>query len=54
VPQYASTKRLLQLLVGYWNPEEDAFMLDGQSLAIEVDDIYFITGLSSQGDVVNI
>jgi hypothetical protein len=36
-------KRLLQLLIGYWNPEADAFMLDGQSLTIEVDDIYFIT-----------
>jgi hypothetical protein len=29
-------------------------MLDGQSLTIEVDDIYFIIGLSRQGDVVNL
>jgi hypothetical protein len=47
-------KRLLQLLVGYWNPEVDAFMIDGQSLDIEVEYIYFITGLSHRGDVVNI
>jgi hypothetical protein len=44
-PNMWAQKRLLQLLIGYWNPEADAFMLDGQSLTIEVDDIYFIIGL---------
>jgi hypothetical protein len=29
-------------------------MLDGQSLTITVDDIYFITSLSRQGEVVNL
>ena len=38
--------RLLQLLVNYWDPESDTFQIDGMSLSIEVEDIYFITGLS--------
>ena len=38
--------RLLQLLVDYWDPESKTFQIDGMSLSIEVEDIYFITGLS--------
>ena len=38
--------RLLQLLVDYWDPESETFKIDGMSLSIEVEDIYFITGLS--------
>ena len=38
--------RLLQLLVDYWDPESETFQIDGMSLNIEVEDIYFITGLS--------
>lgn len=42
------------MLVNYWDPETKAFNLDGKPLRIEVDDIYFITGLPCRGDVVNI
>jgi hypothetical protein len=45
---------LLQLLVNYWDPETEAFNLDEKPLRIKVDDIYFITGLSPQGEVVNL
>ena len=38
--------RLLQILVDYWDPEFETFQIDGTSLNIEVEDIYFITGLS--------
>ena len=38
--------RLLQLLVDYWDPESKTFQIDGMSLNIEVEDIYFITGLN--------
>ena len=38
--------RLLQLLVDYWDLESETFQIDGMSLSIEVEDIYFITGLS--------
>jgi hypothetical protein len=47
-------RRLLNLLIDYWHPDAEAFMLDGQSLTITVDDIYFITGLSRRGEVVNL
>jgi len=46
--------RLLQLLIGYWNLEVDTFMMDGESLTIEVDEINFITNLSQRGDMVNL
>ena len=46
--------RLLQLLVDYWDPESETFQIDGMSLNIEVEDIYFITGLSRRGKVVKI
>ena len=38
--------RLLQLLVDYWDSDYKTFHIDGMSLSIEVEDIYFITGLS--------
>ena len=38
--------RLLQMLVDYWDPNSESFQRDGMSLTIEVEDIYFITGLS--------
>ena len=38
--------RLLQLLVDYWDPYYETFRIDGMPLRIEVEDIYFITGLS--------
>ena len=46
--------RLLQMLVDYWDPDSDSFLIDGMSLTIEVEDIYFITGLSRRGEVVNL
>jgi len=39
-------KRLLQALINYWELDAHAFMLDNQPLKLEVEDIYFITGLS--------
>ena len=32
---------LLQLLVDNWDPESETFQIDGMSLSIEVEDIYF-------------
>jgi hypothetical protein len=46
--------RLLEMLVGYWDPDSESFILDGQPLRIEVEDIYFLTGLSRRGEVVNL
>ena len=46
--------RLLQLLVDYWDSDTDTFHIDGMSFNIEVENIYFITGLSQRGEVVNL
>jgi hypothetical protein len=46
--------RLLHMLINYWDPETEAFNLDGQPLRIEVDGIYFITRFSHQGELVNL
>ena len=46
--------RLLQMLMDYWDPDSESFEIDGMSLTIEVEDIYFITGLSQWGEVVNL
>ena len=42
------------MLVDYWDPDSDSFRIDGMSLTIEVEDIYFITVLSRWGKVVNL
>ena len=42
------------MLVDYWDPESKSFHIDSMSLTIEVEDIYFITGLSRRGEVVNL
>jgi len=46
--------RMLEMLVGYWDPDVEAFMLDCQPLRIEVEDIYFLTGLSPRGMVASL
>jgi hypothetical protein len=46
-------QRLLNALVDYWNPDAEAFMLEGQSLVPTTEDIYFLTGLSRRGEPVN-
>ena len=38
----------------YWDLDSKTFHIDGMSLSIEVEDIYFITGLSQWGEVVNL
>ena len=42
--------RLLQLLVDYWDPKYETFQIDGMSLSMEVEDIYFITVVSMRRD----
>ena len=53
LPNMKANTRLLEMLLDYWNIEVDAFMIDQMPLRIEVEDIYFITGLSRRGEVVH-
>jgi hypothetical protein len=45
--------RLLNALIDYWHPDAKAFMLEGKSLVPTTKDIYFLTGLSRRGELVN-
>jgi hypothetical protein len=45
--------RCLRCSLITWSVEDDAFMIDQMPLRIEVEDIYFITGLSRRGEVVH-
>ena len=42
------------MLVDYWDPDSESFQIDGMSLTIKVEDIYFITRLSQWGEVVKL
>jgi hypothetical protein len=42
------------MLVGYWDPDSERFILDGQPLRIEVEEIYFLTELSCRGEVMDL
>ena len=42
------------MFVDYWDPYMKEFMLNGMLLRLKVEDIYFITGLSQQGKIVNL
>ena len=46
--------RLLNTLVDYWHPDAEAFMIEGQSLVPTTEDIYFLTGLSRRGELINL
>jgi hypothetical protein len=49
-----SETSLLQLLIGYWDLDRLLFMVDDEPLPLEVEDIYFLTGLSHQGHEANL
>jgi hypothetical protein len=46
--------RLLEMLVGYWDPDNERFILNGHKLRIKVEDVYFLTSLSCRGEIVNL
>ena len=49
-----SETSLLQLLIRYWDPDYLLFMVDDEPLPLEVEDIYFLTGLSRRGREANL
>ena len=42
------------MLVDYQDLDSESFQIDGMSLTIEVEDIYFIIGISQWREVVNL
>ena len=45
---------LLEFLINYWDHDLGVFDLQGKSLEINSEDIYFITGLSRWGAPINL
>ena len=48
-PRMRAQPMLLERLVAMWDADSQVFMVRDQELALEVEDIYFITGLSRRG-----
>ena len=45
-PSMVTHERLLEHIIHMWNPEQQYFEVGAHVLTIEVEDIYFLTGLS--------
>ena len=44
-PSMVSHERLLEHILRMWNPEQQHFEVGAHILTVEVEDIYFLTGL---------
>ena len=44
---------LLVRIISYWDPEHEVFIVQGHSIELTVQDLYFLTGLSPLGMVGN-
>ena len=53
MPNMKANTCLIEMTIHYWSIEDDSFMIYQMPLRIEVEDIYFITGLSRRGEVVH-
>lgn len=53
MPNMKANTCLVKMLIHYSIIEDDSFMIDQMPLKIEIEDIYFITGLSQKGEVVH-
>jgi hypothetical protein len=45
--------RILNALIDYLHPDAEVFKLEGKSLVPTTKEIYFLTGLSRRGELVN-
>ena len=45
---------LLARIISYWEPDQEAFVVQGHRIELTVQDLYFLTGLPSLGMVGNI
>ena len=49
-----SHERLLEHILWMWNPEQQYFEFGAHILTLEVEDIYFLTGLSRRGAPISL
>ena len=48
-PSMLSHARLLKYILRTWNPEQHHFEVEPHIVSVEVEDIFFLTGLSRRG-----
>ena len=53
-PSMVSHKQLLEHILWMWNPEQQHFKVGGHILTVEVEDIYFLTGLLRWGAPISL
>ena len=53
-PFMRAQPKLLNALIDYWHPDVEEFMPEGKSLTPMNEDIYFLTGVSRRGDLINL
>jgi hypothetical protein len=46
--------RLLEFLICMWDPDQQVFNVGAHTLSIDIEDIYFLTGLSRRGYYVSL
>ena len=54
IPGMRAQVRLLEHLVRMWDPDQQVFNVGAHTLTIDVEDIYFLTGLSRWGSHVSL
>ena len=53
-PSMVSHERLLEHILRMWNKEQQYFEVGAHILTVEVEDIYFLTGLSRRGAPISL
>ena len=54
IPNMRSKVQLLNYIIGLWDKETYTFQVGTHSLSLEIDDIYFLTGLSKRGGPISL
>jgi hypothetical protein len=54
IPGMRAQVRLLEYLVRMWDPDQQVFIVGSHTLTIDIEDIYFLTGLSRRGSYVSL
>jgi hypothetical protein len=54
IPGMRAQVRLLEHLVRMWDPDQQCFNVGAHTLTIDIEDIYFLTGLSRRGSYASL
>ena len=52
-PLMRAREPLLACIISYWDPDHEAFVVQGHRIELTVQDLYFLTGLPPLGMVGN-